>query len=1149
MGCLPCFERSETVKTKHRIRACSKRKTYNGDFVPCSMVQEPSTKRMAVKNVSTVPTSSMCLTEKHALRLAQASNSFRFDKRWQLQGSELSGEDCMFSDCFVETCPKTRLVDIMNSCVAEPTIGYMNLAGGILCTIKAQGLLAKKQSSFFYLSLSSGTLFPSTDSSASMTINSCKDAMQRSMDGDAADFERKEEEDGKGKEAPNKASDEKDASNSNTRSSQGRKGEKKDDDGKQNENDRNKETGEKRGEKDGGDEEGKEEEKMEKEAEEEEEEEEEEELDEEKKGRDDAKLDSAVCTVSTSQVEQVFDCSTASDCRSQQSDDMFHGQEGFSSVLMHGCSLATYKCSTPSKSKGLNGDLKTDVDMDTSAYSASHLPISDGCASCCMHHDSPCLQSVCYDLNVNRQATSEVSRDLYSDVIDSSLQRTSSYGSPCLQPVSDVAGWQTPSDVSKDSYTDGSASHNWQPTIQASPSLPQSGAEASQQTSSSASRDCVSLNQAAQPEKIRLRIKLPKDIATNADLPSAFEDGSGEEVLSKLKEVKDFPSTAKGLLSSGALDGCRVFYHYKGSSSTLTGLVKNGGILCNCKLCRGKVVVNVSSFEKHAGSNARHPSDYIFLENGKSLQEIIKAGCQPNQGKVIGVVRKAANDESYDRTALRSGSVRDVSLYPRKGTVPSSDSSKQDSLYSRSSQKQSSQTRDGSRHKLLFQPGGLPDGTEVAYYVKGQCFLRGTKKGHGICCGCCDEVISCSQFEAHAGWASRRNAYISMYLSNGHSLHEYALTLVVKDQNLAGSDSMRDNDDFCAECGDGGDLVLCDACPKAYHSECVGLVGVPKGDWCCPLCEDQRQHPWKENAKDSGRSLGQINKGKTAERCHRVVKASESTIGGCVFCKNGDFQKSGFGPKTIMLCDQCEREFHVGCMKERGVADLQELPAGEWFCCSDCKHIHNVLEGLVISGPQPVWGGGDLGKQQEAANTGGNLNFQGSEVTWQLLHGRRGNPANGKMLAEAASIFTESFDPIVDATSGRDLISLMVYSRTIRDQDFQGMYCAVLKCRGEVISAAVFRIFGRQFAEMPLVATASASRGQGYFQMLMSCIEGLLRSLQVKFFILPAAEGAEGIWFHKFGFSKLLEGQLQQLGSEVQMMKFQGSSMLFKAIV
>lgn len=44
------------------------------------------------------------------------------------------------------------------------------------------------------------------------------------------------------------------------------------------------------------------------------------------------------------------------------------------------------------------------------------------------------------------------------------------------------------------------------------------------------------------------------------------------------------------------------------------------------------------------------------------------------------------------------------------------------------------------------------------------------------------------------------------------------------------------NDDVCAVCGDGGELLLCDGCDGAAHLSCVGLAAVPRGDWFCAHC-------------------------------------------------------------------------------------------------------------------------------------------------------------------------------------------------------------------------------------------------------------------------------------------------------------------------
>lgn len=56
---------------------------------------------------------------------------------------------------------------------------------------------------------------------------------------------------------------------------------------------------------------------------------------------------------------------------------------------------------------------------------------------------------------------------------------------------------------------------------------------------------------------------------------------------------------------------------------------------------------------------------------------------------------------------------------------------------------------------------------------------------------------------------------------------------------------------------------------------------------------------------------------------------SSWSAGGCALCASPDFQRDGFGPNTVLICDQCEREFHVGCLKQADMADLQALPEGE----------------------------------------------------------------------------------------------------------------------------------------------------------------------------------------------------------------------------
>jgi len=59
------------------------------------------------------------------------------------------------------------------------------------------------------------------------------------------------------------------------------------------------------------------------------------------------------------------------------------------------------------------------------------------------------------------------------------------------------------------------------------------------------------------------------------------------------------------------------------------------------------------------------------------------------------------------------------------------------------------------------------------------------------------------------------------------------------------------NNDLCATCGEGGDLLCCDSCPRAFHLKCVrSLKGrVPRGSWFCTACS-------QESKKRKKRSLG-----------------------------------------------------------------------------------------------------------------------------------------------------------------------------------------------------------------------------------------------------------------------------------------------------
>ncbi|KAL5705810.1 hypothetical protein ACHQM5_024057 [Ranunculus cassubicifolius] len=199
-----------------------------------------------------------------------------------------------------------------------------------------------------------------------------------------------------------------------------------------------------------------------------------------------------------------------------------------------------------------------------------------------------------------------------------------------------------------------------------------------------------------------------------------------------------------------------------------------------------------------------------------------------------------------------------------------------------------------------------------------------------------------------------------------------------------------------------------------------------------------------------------------------------------------DFSVEIFDDRTVMLCDQCEKEHHVGCLRKHGFCDLKELPKGAWFCTETYNRIQKTLWHLVSQGAKSITNSMSSTINKKLIEKGLACEV-GGDVRWQLLSGK--SPEHKPLLSRVAAIFRESFDPIVES-SGTDLIPPMVYGQNIQGnlQEFGGICCAVVSVNSVVVSAGLFRIFGREIAELPLVATTKESRGKGYFQVLFACI-------------------------------------------------------------
>ncbi|KAJ8247557.1 hypothetical protein GJAV_G00247700 [Gymnothorax javanicus] len=71
-----------------------------------------------------------------------------------------------------------------------------------------------------------------------------------------------------------------------------------------------------------------------------------------------------------------------------------------------------------------------------------------------------------------------------------------------------------------------------------------------------------------------------------------------------------------------------------------------------------------------------------------------------------------------------------------------------------------------------------------------------------------------------------------------------------------------ENEDFCAVCRNGGDLLCCDHCPKVFHLSChiPPLLSFPTGDWVCSLCRDDLRPEMEYDCENTRLSRDHVGK-------------------------------------------------------------------------------------------------------------------------------------------------------------------------------------------------------------------------------------------------------------------------------------------------
>uniref|UniRef100_A0A8B9F4G9 Autoimmune regulator n=1 Tax=Amazona collaria TaxID=241587 RepID=A0A8B9F4G9_9PSIT len=141
-----------------------------------------------------------------------------------------------------------------------------------------------------------------------------------------------------------------------------------------------------------------------------------------------------------------------------------------------------------------------------------------------------------------------------------------------------------------------------------------------------------------------------------------------------------------------------------------------------------------------------------------------------------------------------------------------------------------------------------------------------------------------------------------------------------------GGDRLRgpspENEDECAVCGDGGELICCDGCPRAFHLACLvpPLPRVPSGTWQCGSCVAAA-------AESSGLQEANVAVERAPDTLGEEVCGPQGSGGDGSVCSRCFTQipapRHSSAPSPLPGSEQCQAQLQVGQGRD------SEQPCGE----------------------------------------------------------------------------------------------------------------------------------------------------------------------------------------------------------------------------